>query len=325
MDQEKLLSLTSFYEQLASSPSMTHSYAKISSFRGKRRKKVAYTSFGTEQGPLGALVISAGRTEASVKYLELATDMIKLGYSPVYVIDHRGQGLSQRLVYDEHKGHVDRFNYFSEDFNTFIETVVKKKTKNQKLYLIAHSMGAAIVADYLIKYQHPFEKVVLSAPMLMLPLDDSEEHTLELTKPACQGLGFLIGKCRSYIPGGSGFTQSDFEQNQVTSSPNRYKLNRLVYKLWDQSKLGSPTIGWVRQSLMATIDVRKHAHEIKVPMLLLQASNDTIVDNRGQNIFCDNSKSCHLEVIQGGKHELLMERAEIRELALDFIKKFFTE
>ncbi len=51
------------------------------------------------------VVISIGRIKSCVKYPEVADDLFQCGYD-VMIIDHRGQGLSGRLLADSHWGHV---------------------------------------------------------------------------------------------------------------------------------------------------------------------------------------------------------------------------
>src|SRR4051812_44355355 len=60
---------------------------------------IQYMAF-TQSVPSTAIVISTGRTESFIKYKELIWDLWQLGYS-VFIHDHRGQGLSSRLLADE--------------------------------------------------------------------------------------------------------------------------------------------------------------------------------------------------------------------------------
>ena len=70
-----------------------------------------------------SIVLVTGRTESYLKYQELAFDLYHQGYN-VYIIDHRGQGLSQRLLKDNHKGYVKIFDDYAHDLKQFIDEVV---------------------------------------------------------------------------------------------------------------------------------------------------------------------------------------------------------
>lgn len=49
------------------------------------------------------IVVCPGRIESYIKYAELAYDLFHLGFD-VLIIDHRGQGLSGRMLPDTHRG-----------------------------------------------------------------------------------------------------------------------------------------------------------------------------------------------------------------------------
>ena len=63
---------------------------------------------------VGAIVISNGRTESMAGYPELIWDLHQQGYS-VYILDHRGQGFSTRLLPDPQKSYVEKFEDYVDD------------------------------------------------------------------------------------------------------------------------------------------------------------------------------------------------------------------
>ena len=91
---------------------------------------------------LGALVILNGRTETFLKYCELAREWQNLGFA-IYMMDHRGQGLSGRLLEDRQKGHLVHFNDFVSDVKTFVDDIVAPNHNN--IYALGHSVGGAVV------------------------------------------------------------------------------------------------------------------------------------------------------------------------------------
>ena len=70
------------------------------------------------------IVVCPGRIESYVKYAELAYDLVHMGFD-VLIIDHRGQGLSGRMLQDTHRGHVDRFSDYVDDFAAFWQQEVQ--------------------------------------------------------------------------------------------------------------------------------------------------------------------------------------------------------
>lgn len=119
-----------------------------------------------------AIVISNGRIESYLKYQETIYDLYQQGFS-VFALDHRGQGLSDRLTENPHQGHVNQFADYVSDFAEFIETVVLP-TEHQSMAILAHSMGGAIATHYLHQHPNVFDCAVLSSPMfgIVLPLNN---------------------------------------------------------------------------------------------------------------------------------------------------------
>lgn len=115
-----------------------------------------------------ALVICSGRSESYVKYPEVAFDFYHLGYD-IFLLDHRGQGLSGRLLDDPQKGHVEKFSDYVDDLSTFIDTIVLPY-HYQHYFALAHSMGGAILASYLLRKPDIFQAAALCAPMFGINL-----------------------------------------------------------------------------------------------------------------------------------------------------------
>ena len=65
--------------------------------------------------------------------------------------------------------------------------------------------------------------------------------------------------------------------------------------------------------------------KINLPILILQASRDTVVDNASMDSFCKKNQKCSLIRIQEAKHEIFMEKDKVRNSALkhtlDFLNK----
>ncbi|MGP6086780.1 alpha/beta fold hydrolase [Antarctobacter jejuensis] len=135
--------------------------------------RLRFSRFGCKVGDKGALVIAPGRSEPSYEYAETAIDFIGRGYGPVYVIDHRGQGLSPRLLADPDKSHVEDFDDYVDDFDAFVGAVQADLAAlgagpDQPLFLTSNSMGGAIAIGYFQKVgaENPFDAAVLVSAMI---------------------------------------------------------------------------------------------------------------------------------------------------------------
>lgn len=260
------------------------------------------------------LIIVPGRTEPALKYAELIYDLKNSGYD-FFVIDHQGQGESERLLRDSHKGHVLNFNDYVNDFNQFY-SIIRKIKNNPKTHLIAHSMGGAIAVKFMSQSQWAIEKAVLIAPMMKLNTPPYPETVARIFAK----LLVKVGKGETYAPDyGPYIPEEDiFETNPYTSSEGRFNIAKYIFTNWPHLTVGGPTARWVHESLKATKNIHKLPFGTKV--LLFQAGKDEIVKNSRQTVFCRDL--CKLISIPEAKHEILVERDEIRNPAMDQIKSF---
>ncbi len=265
------------------------------------------------------MVILPGRTEPAVKYAEFVFDLREKGFN-IYILDHQGQGASERLLRDTHKGHVRYFSQYVRDFQDWLNDVVIPETQNQDRVLVAHSMGGAIAALYLAKESSLFSKAVLSAPMFEVE-----------TKPYSENMGRLLSgvlvaafQGTKYAPDRGPYIahQDTFEKNEVTHSEARFNLAKAIFVQSPELVLGGPTNRWVNQSLKATKKIDRAARQIQIPILMFQAGMDLIVKPRRQNLFCLKLQSCSLIKFPGAHHEILQETDEIRDEAMTAIKEF---
>ncbi|WP_052813627.1 alpha/beta fold hydrolase [Shewanella sp. cp20] len=277
--------------------------------------KLAYC-MATHPDSTRAIVISSGRVEAYLKYQELIFDLYQLGYS-VYALDHRGQGLSTRLTDNPHQGHVEKFADYVSDFSHFIDTIVTPK-QHDRLYLVAHSMGGTIATLYLQQAPEVFDAAVLSAPMYGI--------CLPMPKPFVRWLaGHLDNGSNNkpnYVLGGKDYIAAPFEENDLTHSATRYQDYRKLYETYPQLKLGSPTNRWLTESLDACEQAVQAAKHAQTPILILQAEEDSIVDNRAQDAA--KGEHCHLFRVAHARHEIFMERDSARNQALNQLADFLS-
>jgi lysophospholipase len=291
---------------------------KLLSFLGTNAKRVNFTRFSLKQsGTKGSIVISVGRAESSISYYETAKSFLDLGYSPIFVIDHRGQGLSERILGNGQKSHVEKFRFYANDFKIFINHIVKNEVKHNRLFLITHSMGSAVAADGMMRHRLTFKAVSHVAPMFKLVLEKSEAEILEDLETYCAPIIMWTGLCNMFIPGGGAFNSNvPFEKNRLTNDENRYKFMYKSYELWPSSRIGSVTLNWVKETIPAIKEIRHNSNRVDAPTLLLQAANDTIVDNSGQNTYCYRALDCELVVLENSKHGIFKEVDTIRDEAI---------
>ncbi|MEC4725900.1 alpha/beta fold hydrolase [Shewanella sp. D64] len=262
-----------------------------------------------------AIVISNGRVESYLKYQELIFDLYHQGYS-IYAIDHRGQGLSSRTTTNPQQGHIDKFDTYIDDFAYFIDNVVLPK-QHKMLFLVGHSMGGAIGTLYLDKHPQTFKAAVFSAPMYGIKLPVSRRFIRWLAK-----ILDTTSEHRepNYILGGKDYDPEAFANNDLTHSQLRYEDYRILYQAHPELQLGSPTNHWLYESIDAGEKTIAAAKRSTTPILILQAEQDTIVDNFAQ--YHTVNEQCQLISIPNARHEIFMEQDESRNLALTELINF---
>ena len=304
------------------------------SFLGVDDLKIKYVAI-LKDDERGAVVISNGRTESYIKYKELAYDLGQQGYS-VYIHDHRGQGFSGRMTENRQMGHVWDFDDYVSDLKTFYEEVVSKNEHSKK-FLLAHSMGGGIAALYIEKYPSDFDAAALSSPMLeqstaIFHSDEIVCGAMKVTSRIRDFFIWLFGIEPRYVVGGKDYNNTPFKDNKLTHSEIRYERFRNIYEVNEEVKMGGPTSHWVAYACDAAKDARENAAKVTIPVLVLQAGEDTAVTPEGQNEFCENLKlggqnECDGGspfVIEGAYHELFIEKDEYRIPALSKILDFFS-
>ena len=75
----------------------------------------------------------------------------------------------------------------------------------------------------------------------------------------------------------------------------------------------NPSINWGKQSVRACgrVTSKKETAKIRIPVLVIQAGNDTVVKNASQDLFASRVKGCELYRVPDMKHELYMTDSDV--------------
>lgn len=284
-------------------------------FTGKAAVQIYYKIFKQPSLESPAILISSGRTEAAIKYKELIFDLYNNGYS-VYILDHRGQGLSGRMTEDRDMGYIDTFQYYIDDMKYFYDQMLRK-SNHQKKYLLAHSMGGAIGMTYLEQNATDFTAAAFSSPMLGF-------HT-----PTCSASKILTGENPKYALSQGEFQEDDldFTSNKLTGSKVRYELVNKSFAEIPQARIGGATYQWVLKSCNQFDYINEHIGNIQTPFILFSAANESIVNPSAQQHFMDKAqklgKTCKAFLIENAQHELFIEKDAQRIITINQIFRYF--
>lgn len=260
----------------------------------------------------GSVVLSGGRTEPIEKYFETIRDFMDRGFV-VLAHDWRGQGLSARELPDRLKGHAKGYKSFLEDFRRLLGAY---ETRLPKPWIaVGHSMGGCLTLLAMANGERRFAGACLSAPMLGLQFGK--------VSPAVAGvltwLNLTLGRAGKYTLGQAGKPFDDtFDGNILTHDARRFARHRAQVRANPDLALGSPTYGWLDFALKATAFLSRpeRLRGVTVPVEIVSAGEDRLVDNSAQAAAARNLPQGRLITVPGAYHEILMETDDMRNIFL---------
>lgn len=264
-----------------------------------------------ERPARGTVVIAQGRSEFIEKYFEVIGELLARDYF-VVAFDWRGQGLSPRLLRNSAKGHVRRSTDYRLDLEALIEQVLIPDAP-KPWFALAHSMGAAVLLDFIAASETsaPFQRVVATAPMLALRGFAASDYARALA-----GLLIGCGLSRMFVPGGGRASHFDkpFANNILTTDRLRFERSARLISAFPALRIGEPTVGWVHAAfrIMDRLARPGCAEHIKIPLLMVAAGDERLVSTPAAEAFARRLKNADCLVLPGARHEILMERPEIR-------------
>jgi len=228
-----------------------------------------------------SLIIVHGLSEHSSRYMSLVNALVPQGIT-IYTFDHRGHGRSAR----ELRAHVNDWAEYRGDVRAFVELVLAQES-HVPLFLMGHSMGGLIAANYALHHPQELHGVVLSAP----PLGDVGVSPLLR----------LLGRVVSVLKPDAVF-KSGLELNGISRDP-------LVVEAYNNDPLihGKITARWSVEFFKAIDWTRDRAEEFKPPVLIFHGDADQLVPIAGSRDFFNNIQQPDKRYITytGGYHESL--------------------
>jgi lysophospholipase len=259
----------------------------------------------------GTVCIFPGRAEFIEKYFEVVGELRRRGFA-VAVLDWRGQGGSTRLTKNPLKGHINSFAEYEEDLSHFMKAVVLPDCP-APYFALAHSMSTMVLFSAATKRGCWFTRMVMTSPMIRIA-------GLPMSQRLCRHLAdglTMFGFGKRAAPGDKTRFRQDqfFEGNTLTSDRERFLRNQSVLQVTPELAVEVPTIGWVKAALNAIqrVDQEQFATRVRIPVLMLAASDDKIVDSKAVEALAFRLRAGAQIVLRGSRHEILQERDSIRE------------
>ncbi len=251
--------------------------------KGVRDTDIYYQYWLPEGEPKAILLVVHGLAEHSGRYMNVVNFLVPSGYA-VYGIDHIGHGKSHgKRVY------VKRFQDYTKPLKNYFN-MIREWQPEKPIFLIGHSMGGLISAAYLLEHQDELSGAVLSGPGIKVPDNISQAI-------------IFVGKMLSIITPKAGLIQMDAEG--VSRDPavvDAYVNDPLVYTGKITARLGA-------ELLKAMQYVTDQAPKIRLPIMIVQGSDDKLVDPSGAQLLYDlvSSKDKTIKIYNGFYHEVFNE------------------
>ncbi|MEP1766262.1 MAG: alpha/beta hydrolase [Sulfitobacter sp.] len=269
-------------------------------------------------GARGTVLIFPGRTEYIEKYGETASEFASRGLASI-AIDWRGQGLADRMLDDPLTGHVEHFTDFQKDVAALMRAA-RELNLPRPYFLAAHSMGGCIGLRAVMEGL-PVQAAAFTGPMWGINIAPHLRLPAKILSTILpkfnQGHRLPFGtKAEPYV------TTAPFEDNMLTTDVEMFEMMRDQVTLHTDLQLGGPSYVWLREAMAETKHLAERAAP-NLPCITYVGSNERIVDVPQIYARMETWKGGRLQLIEGGEHEILLERKEIRTPIFDEIAKHF--
>lgn len=258
----------------------------------------------------GTVLLLQGRGEYIEKNFELAADLISRGYD-VLAFDWRGQGGSSRLLENANAGYVDSFDEYVVDLKAIIAQLGLPDCR-APLFIMAHSMGSLVALLAAPEISNKISRMVLCSPFLGIGQQRFSGKSIGLFSGALAavGLGEVYLTARSQAK-----MWSTFEDNVYTTSKVRFERNSRFAREHPELCIGGATASWIFAACTAFERVRdpEFVRTISIPVLMINASADRVVDNVQSERFARGLKTGSVLTIEGARHEIWQEADFYRE------------
>lgn len=265
------------------------------------------------KGQKGTVLLFPGRTEYVEKYGSAARDLAARGYASV-AIDWRGQGLAERMLNSPAVGFVSDFTEYQDDVRALVRALPRLGVP-APYFLVAHSMGGAIglraLCDGLA-----INAAVFSAPMW----DIKMPPPMRVAARALTSVSRPLGLGARYAPGTTGdqtyVEAAPFEGNDLTTDPEMFAYMQRQVAEHPDLALGGPSLIWLHEA-MREIAQLSRCPSPDVPTLTFLGTDEQIVCPEAIVDRMDRWPSGRLLMVEGARHEVMMETPARRTLFFD--------
>ena len=258
----------------------------------------------------GTVCLLQGRGEMVEKYFETIGELRQRGFT-VAAFDWRGQGGSDRRLRNRMKGHVDSFDEYVRDLETFMQHVALPDCPPPH-FALAHSTGALVCLMATRDGRARFTRLVLVSPLIGLgQVRPSQANVYRLA-----AVMTAIGFGETTVPGGQSrpIETVPFAGNWLTGDAQRYQRTIDIVTKLPQAAVGPPTFGWLYAACRAMSEATEpdFGPAVRVPALVISGALDRLVSMAAAAGMAAALRAGGQVVIPGARHEIMMESDPVR-------------
>jgi lysophospholipase len=274
--------------------------------------KIRYDTYACgEKACRGTIVLLGGRSEFIEKYKEIVDQLLARNLD-VATFDWRGQGLSDRMLPNRHKGYVESYDDYLQDLTYFMDRYVPQQ-EGRPVMILAHSMGGHIALRYLHDNPDRVDKAVLTSPLIDIAGPTPLTQTMKMVVKIVAKSGFK----KYYATRANDFDTSKkcFAGNRLTRDPHRFQKTIQMIANSPDVAIGGVTFGWLNATFNSIQYMMGDGYleGIVTPLLIISAGADEIVSVAAQKKACRRVPDCDLVMIPNALHELLIETDAVLE------------
>lgn len=252
-------------------------------FKSPNGTTIFHQSWLPDTEPEAVILLVHGLGEHSGRYMNVVNHLVPQGFV-ICALDHQGHGKSEGQR--KYITTFDEYIHTLEDFSAR----VRAEYPQLPVFLLGHSMGGLIAVRYLLEHQYEFRGAVISAPAIKVS-DNVSSTTIWMGKLMSATLPKL-----GLIP----INPAGVSRDPAVVSA--YLDDPLVFKGKTSARLAAEIL----KNMHYVLD---HAHQITLPMLIVQGDADVIVDPAGAGLLRDavGGQNVQLNVYNGLYHEVFNE------------------
>lgn len=249
--------------------------------------------------PKANIVVVHGMAEFIGKHREYLWYLYQAGYR-VFFLEQRGHGYSEGKCPEPDVIYIDSYETYVKDLHKFIETVALPSAGSLPLLMIAHSMGGCIGTLYLEEHPDVFKAAILSSPMMKMKGADYP--------PIAESLigifAAITGKSRKLAP-----NQKHFNPEVTVTNSSAVSVPRFDYQLAQRIadvhyQTCGASFGWAVASMKASRKAIKKAGLITIPITVMTAGQDHLIDPAGYAAFKEKVPGAVFNTYEKSRHEI---------------------